>query len=97
MARYISENNTLTCKFGAKLDTLVSRETEEEINRNLQTGDTRLVFDMQDVEYVSSGFLRLCVKYVKQFSKEHFAIINVNPTVFLVFKVANLTELCTVE
>ena len=93
MNKYIKDNNLLTCVLSGKIDTLNSSVLEAEVNDNMNEGINAVVFDLQEVEYISSTFLRIVIKMVKTLGKENFVITNVQPSVMLVFKMANLTEI----
>ncbi len=58
---------------------------------------TQILFDLGQVDYVSSGFMRLCVQTAKQMQQGSFRIINTKPLVMKVFKVAGLDELLNVS
>lgn len=57
----------------------------------------QIVFDLAQVDYVSSGFMRLCVKTAKEVGQGNFSVINTKPLVMKVFKVAGLGELLQVS
>lgn len=96
MNKYVRNGELLTCILSGKIDTLNSSVLENEINENMKEGITSVVFDLQEVDYISSTFLRIVIKIVKAVGKENFAITNVQPSVLMVFKIANLTEIVTV-
>jgi len=97
MNKYICDNNLLTCVLSGKIDTLNCSVLENEITENMKENITSVVFDMQDVDYISSTFLRIVIKMVKSLSVENFVILNVQPSVLKVFKIANLTEIIKIE
>jgi len=97
MNKYIRDNNLLTCVLSGKIDTLNCSVLETEIIENVQENITSVIFDMQDVDYISSTFLRIVIKMVKALGKENFVLINVQPSVMKVFKIANLTEIIKIE
>jgi len=47
---------------------------------------------MQDVDYVASAFLRMCLKVVKEVGPRNFSVINVHPNVKKVFKIAGFDK-----
>ncbi len=93
MNNYIRNGELLTCILSGKIDTLNSSVLENEIYENMKEGITSVVFDLQEVDYISSTFLRIVIKTVKAVGKENFVITNVQPSVMKVFKIANLTEI----
>jgi anti-anti-sigma factor len=96
MNKYIRTDKLLTCILSGKIDTLNTSELENEINENMKVNITSVVFDLQEVDYISSSFLRIVIKIVKAVGKENFAITNVQPSIMKVFKIANLTEIVNV-
>ena len=97
MNKYIKNDNLLTCILYGKIDTLNSSVLENEINENMKEDITSVIFDLQEVDYISSTFLRIVIKIVKALGKENFVITNVQPSVMKVFKISNLTEIIKME
>jgi len=58
---------------------------------------SQIIFDLDQVDYVSSGFMRLCMQAAKQVQQGRFRIVNTKPQVMKVFKVASLGELFEVS
>jgi anti-anti-sigma factor len=92
MNTYTITNNCLSCILIGKIDTINSAVLEQELNEKMNEDITSVVFDMQEVDYISSTFLRIVIKIVKAVGKEHFEIRNIQPSVLKVFKMANLTD-----
>ena len=51
-----------------------------------------VVFDMKDVTFVSSMFIRICLQVYKQMGANRFQVINLSPDVKKVFKIAGLDQ-----
>lgn len=92
MHKYIKTDKLLTCILSGKIDTLNSVTLENELAEHLKEDIISVIFNLEEVDYVSSTFLRIVIKLVKTIGKENFAIINVQPSVTLVFKIAGLSE-----
>lgn len=58
---------------------------------------SQIVFDLAQVDYVSSGFLRVCLQTAKQMHEASLRVVNTNPQIMKVFKVAGLDELLKVS
>ena len=94
-------NKTLNCAFSGKLDTNISLEIGPEINKNVSDykntpghDDLKVVFDFENVEFVTSSFIRITVNVAKHVGKKNFSIVNTNPMIKKTFKIAGLdTEL----
>ncbi len=76
--------------------TLVSDQSSE-MTQASPSPVNQIVFDLGQVDYVSSGFLRLCLQAAKQMQQGSFRVVNTNPQVMKVFKVACLDELLKVS
>ena len=97
MNKYIKNDDQLTCFLGGKFDTQNSALLENEINQNMKEDITSVIFDLREVGYVSSAFLRIVMKIVKKLGRENFILSNVQPSVMKVFKMANFTDIVKFE
>jgi anti-anti-sigma factor len=84
------------------MDTLMSGTVTEAFNAELSKlkGETemlKIVFDLKGVDYVASSFLRLSLVAAKSLQKGNFSIINADPQVLKVFKIAGLSSLLNVS
>jgi anti-anti-sigma factor len=84
-------------RFPSNLDTAACAELEAELRASLAGSSEPVVFDLSHVEYVSSAFLRLCIFACRQCATQGFRIVNVNPIVKRVFKVAGLDSMLSDE
>lgn len=91
--KYVLENDRLTCIFDERIDTEAARRIDEELSEHVKAGPKSVVFDMTHVQYIASAFLRICLKTAKDIGKESFSIVNVQPTVKRIFKIAQLDSL----
>ncbi|MDR2116399.1 MAG: STAS domain-containing protein [Planctomycetaceae bacterium] len=94
-------NNTLRCVFSGKLDTLTCSNLEDILNKQingfLKKQDTAcLVFDLSEVDYISSAFLRLCLCYFKSAGKNNFRIEHPKPDVWEVFQISGFTDIMNI-
>jgi anti-anti-sigma factor len=97
----------LICKFSGRLDTLNCISLSEELQNKLQDLnqgqpdqdqlEERIHFDMKDVTYISSSFIRICLNTFHQSKKGNFSIINSNPFLKKTFKIAGLDALLSVS
>jgi len=93
MNQYILNNGVLECLFTGRMDTVASQAADAELKLKLNADIKEVIFDLADVDYLSSSFLRICISTLRFASKERFRIINVTPTILKVFEIANLTEM----
>jgi len=98
---YDASAATLRCALKGRMDTQRSDEMGKILNSKLAEikegrkdakEPLKVVFDLKEVDYVSSGFLRLCLSTAKGLEKGQFSIINTDPFVKKIFKVAELEE-----
>ncbi len=97
----------LVCKFSGRLDTLNCASLSEEIHNKLQelrrgrpdqdSPEERIQFDMTDVTYISSSFIRICLHTLQQSKQGSFSIINSDPFIKKTFKIAGLDTLLSVS
>ncbi len=104
-------SQVLTCAFSGRMDTAKSQESEETIHKELagitgrdqkdgggaaQLDTLKVVFDLGEVEYISSAFLRLCLAVNRRLKKDNFSVVNTNPFIKKVFKITALDGFLTV-
>ena len=97
----------LVCKFSGRLDTLVCTSLSGEVQSKItdckqdqtldkQTG-LKISFDMKEVTFISSAFIRICLFTYKEVGKGSFSILNSDPFLKKTFKIAGLSELLSVS
>lgn len=95
-----NEKNLLECFFEGRLDTVASEELNPILHHeltNLQNSNpdfdqSKIMFDLKEVDYIASSFIRICMKTAKQVPQGNFSIVNCNPFVKKTFKIAGLDE-----
>ena len=91
-------NDTLHCSFTERLDGVVCSTIESELSRRATTfkngrENSRLIFDLRNVIFISSAFLRLCLMHYKAFGKNGFSITNVSEEIHKVFHISGFAEI----
>lgn len=92
LERDITNEPKLICAFTERLDTASCLEIEEELVSKVRESKAPVVFNLQDVDYVASAFLRMCLKIAKEVGTGNFSVINVHPNVKKVFKIAGFDK-----
>ena len=107
-----SETNILTCAFSGRMDGTASEEGNRIIQEELKEigereadgtdqapalAGLKIVFDLKEIDYVSSGFLRLCITLSREVEKGNFSVSNTSPFVKKIFKMAGLEEILNVS
>ena len=76
-----TDEPTLICVFTERLDTVNCQQIEEELFNKVQESKVPVTFNLRDVDYVASAFLRMCLKVAKEVGLGNFSVINVHPNV----------------
>ena len=99
---YDSNRDILVCAFKGKLDSSTSETTSAQFQaawtsaqaeRTDRAGALSIVFDLAEVEFIFSAFLRLCLQAAKIAGGGSFRIINTSPAVKKLFVMAGLEQL----
>ena len=87
----------LTLALSGRLDTTTAPQLETELNATLD-GVKELVFDMKDLEYISSAGLRVLLKAQKTMNKQGSMIIrNTGSEIMEIFEVTGFDEILSIE
>ena len=87
----------LTVALGGRLDTITSPELESALKDSLDGIET-LVFDFQELDYISSAGLRVLLSAQKIMNKQGEMIVkNVNDTIMEIFEVTGFSDILTIE
>lgn len=95
--KYATEDGKLVCFFNGQMDTITSSTIEKELLDKVRSLEAPTVFDFKQVNYVASGFLRICLQVAQQLGKEKFFIINTSPSVKKVLKMSGFNDVITME
>lgn len=94
--RYEIVNNEIRIELMGRLDIGAIERAEKDINSYLEGNEYEIiVFDLEELEYISSAGLRLILKYKKQHNDT--VIINANANVYDVFSMTGFTEIMSIE
>lgn len=75
---YKQEDGKLKCFFHGRLDSGVSGMIEDELIDHILLAQCPVVFDFENVEFVSSSFLRLSIKAARSTPDMQITIQNAN-------------------
>lgn len=91
------EGNNVTMKVTGWLDTQAAPQLEEALSK-LDDSITSLVFDFEELEYISSGGLRQVIAAYKMMEeKDGFKIINITDEVYDVFRLTGFEKKLRIE
>jgi anti-anti-sigma factor len=97
MPTYSRTEEQLIISFTGKLDTATCIDFEDELYNQLKAVATTVIFDLNEVDYISSMFLRVCTKTAQKTGKENFSIINVAEPVMKLFKLTRLNSFLNIS
>ncbi|WP_295609337.1 STAS domain-containing protein [uncultured Methanobrevibacter sp.] len=88
----------LTLSVEGRVDTITSKELEQEINDELGNFDS-LIIDFTELKYISSAGLRVLIATQKKLRLENipFVIKNVNDTVGEIFRMSGFDKILKIE
>ena len=93
MVKFTQKQDTLTFTFDKHMDSKNSLDAEKNIDRIMhEKSPKKIIFDLKNVDYVASAFLRICITTVKKMNKDNFTIINAQPQIKKIFKISGLEE-----
>ena len=91
------ENDNLTLSLEGRLDTLTAPQLEAEVNGKLD-GVKTLIFDFQNLAYVSSAGLRILFMAQKIMNKQGKMIVrNANADIKDIFTATGFSNILTLE
>ena len=92
-----SEGTKDTILLSGRLDTTTAPELEAFIEKELK--DTQeLVFDLTDLEYISSAGLRVLLKVQKYMNKKgDFKLTHVSEVIEEIFEITGFSDILTIE
>ena len=91
------DGEKLTVQMAGRLDTQTAPQLEAELKEGLN-GVKELVFDLKEVEYISSAGLRVLLSSQKQMNKQGEMVIrNVRPEIMEIFDVTGFSDILTIE
>ena len=92
-----AEDTKLTVALEGRLDTTTAPQLEEQLKGSLD-GVKELVFDMSNLEYISSAGLRVILSSQKIMNKQGSMIIkNVSEEIMEIFEVTGFVDILTIE
>ncbi len=91
------DGDNLTIALVGRLDTTTSPQLENDLRGSLD-GVKELVFDLADLDYVSSAGLRVLLSAQKVMNKQGSMVIrNVKPDIMEIFDVTGFVDILTIE
>ncbi len=92
-----TETHELVVALNGRMDTAACTAAEESILGQVRGAAGPVVFDLSRVDYVSSMFLRICLKAVQQVGPARFSLRHAGPEIRKVFKIAGFDREIRIE
>lgn len=101
---YLENENKLMCTFSGHISGAVCDDLATSINHRLEQimenqtdpDQLRVVFDLTEVSYIASSYIRICMATAKKLKPGSFSIINCNPFIKKTFKIVGLDEVLNI-
>lgn len=99
-----AETQTLLCAFTGRLDTVHCAELAPQVDAQVNillagakpeldaAKAPKVVFDLAGVNFVASGFFRICIALAKRLRQGNLSICNTDPLVKKTFKMTGLDD-----
>ena len=97
MVTVTREKDILRCSFSGRLDTLHCATLENDVLGELDGNLAGVVFDLKDVDYIASCFLRICIQAAQKAGGAKFSIVNVQPQVKKVLKLSAFDKMFSIQ
>lgn len=91
-----SDNNILTIAVEGRIDSTTAPELEATVSNDIKEC-TGLVFDFENLDYISSAGLRILLGAKKLMGERGMKVINVNNTVYEIFEITGFSYVLDVE
>ena len=92
-----NEADKLIISVGGRLDTTTAPELEAELKNSLD-GVKELVFDIKELEYISSAGLRVLLSAQKVMNKQgKMTVTGANESVMEIFEVTGFVDILNIE
>lgn len=97
MVEFTQDDDKLVCSFSGRMDTATSMKLEDEVFEKAQKAHKPTTFDLQNVNFVSSAFFRLCLKTARATPDKTLKVINAAPFVKDGFRITKLDSILNIE
>jgi len=91
----------ITVVFTGRMDSLAVVKLNEVIEAapvmKDWTPEDKIIFDLREVDYIASSFIRICVGNAKKAGAGRFSIANCQPFVKKTFKISGLDDVLNIR
>ena len=86
----IEQDTALVIRLSGRLDSTQSAAIAAPLAERIRQACKPVIFDMEEVSFVSSAFLRICILTAKSMEAGSLQVVNTSPMIKKVFKLAGL-------
>ena len=99
IVNFEKEGTTLTAKPEGRLDSVNSPGFEQRLEQEMDSSVTEVIIDLEKVEYVSSGGLRVLLGTQQEMEDRDgtMKVIHVSDPIMKIFDIVGFLEILTVE
>ena len=90
------EGNVCTIAIEGQIDTLTAPELEQAVNDAVPNCE-KMVLDMSQVDYISSGGIRVVVGTSHTLGKDNLTLRGLAPNVYEIFRLTGFTAFLNIE
>ncbi len=87
-----SGDDTLLCAFLGPMNAERCNQVQDDLVKAIEESGLPVVFDMKEVQFAASSFLRIVLTVNKKVGREKFKVVNVDPNVKKVFKMSGIWD-----
>ena len=92
-----TNGSELIVNLEGRLDTSTSPQLENDLKANID-GVSELIFDIKDLQYISSAGLRVLLSAQKIMNKQGSMVVTgVNSTIMEIFEVTGFSDILTIQ
>ena len=97
MTQFNETEDKLSVVFESRLDSFQCSKLDAELSEKLAEVQKPVEFDLSQVDFVASSFLRICLSSCQKVGPDKFSIVHINPNVKKVFKIAGLDSMVKMD
>ena len=86
----VEHASTILVRLSGRLDTTQCTTLQAPLFARLSAGGQSLIFDLEEVTFAASAFVRLCIIAARIVGEDRLRLINVSPMLKRVFRIAGL-------
>lgn len=87
-----SGDDTLICAFIGPMNAERCNQVQDDLVKSIEGSGLPVVFDMKEVQFAASSFLRIVLTVNKKVGRDKFKVVNVDPNVKKVFKMSGIWD-----